>query len=271
MNKGDFMKKIFSVSLLLISMLLIQACGGGSSGGEGTPLAKSVENFSDISGVWNITVKENGVTDIAYAYIDNNGNLTIYDYLNDGYDNGADCYALGNGILTHNNADSFTDADGESFTAKLENNILILTYADHVERYTKETDLTKATLDSLSCENYGSNILNTPVATMKAKDIISIVYRYSKNICESQELKDSLALNLGVRNIITSSESNDVDCTTYDRIDNGSTCAENRDSTEYSLDTSCVIGADVPVNSKVMNKSYGLQSVQKGINKLLSK
>ena len=259
-------KKILKVTMAISLLSLLTACGGGGGGSS----SKKVENFSDMSGIWDLTSKENGLTDVAYASVDSSGKVTIYDYLKDAADQGADCYTIGTGTFQRN-SNGFVDGDGKSFTASIENNVLVLTYSDHVERHARVSNLTLESLNSMSCENYGSNSLNTSAAIMGAKNLIVIVYNAPGSYCTSQELKNLIVLeankeNIHISNIIASVESNSVNCTTYSRTNDGSSCSENRELTG-SIDTSCVIGADASASSKADNKSYSL----KGIGGLFTK
>ena len=76
---------------------------------------------------------------------------------------------------------------------------------------------------------------------IKKRDAIIIIHAYPAGVCNSQELKQSLAQGIGAKDIITSVEDNSVSCATYGRDYN--TCGE-----EFygGYPNACVIGFNVP-------------------------
>lgn len=76
------MKKL----MILLSVLVMSACGGSSSDGDDN-------NVGKLAGVWDFTTDE-GVegVDEFYMVIDSEGYISYYDYAGDSYDNYANCY-----------------------------------------------------------------------------------------------------------------------------------------------------------------------------------
>ena len=95
------------------------------------------------------------------------------------------------------------------------------------------------------------NITKNP-NSMLTKDTVSIIYHYPEEACLSSLLISTLQRNVpNGKNFITSVETNNVNCSTYQHI-LGKDCSKRdmiSEDIKYSkYQTSCVIGADVVTN-----------------------
>ncbi len=70
--------------------------------GGNEPKETEILELSDLVGVWDNTQVENQATDVSYRVVKDNGEVIIYDYLNDSFNNGGACYTKSEpGQLTH--------------------------------------------------------------------------------------------------------------------------------------------------------------------------
>ncbi len=91
----------------------------------------------------------------------------------------------------------------------------------------------------------GSSRGNTSsVEKISNRDVVSINYHYSSEICSSSEFKNYMKemISFG-KDFIFSVESNSVRCETYGKINNGNECNEQDSNNYYS--TSCVIALNM--------------------------
>jgi len=78
------LKKII---IFLFLSTLISACGGSSSGDDG-----SSSGLTAIAGVWDSSSQEDSLIDVSYTVFNTDGTFVDYDYMGDAFDAGADCY-----------------------------------------------------------------------------------------------------------------------------------------------------------------------------------
>lgn len=83
------MKKILA---LTISSLFLVACGGGGSGSSDNRSNNEQPSLSDISATWDAKVTVGEEVDEIYLVIKDHGEMVLYDYDGDSYDDGSDCY-----------------------------------------------------------------------------------------------------------------------------------------------------------------------------------
>lgn len=82
--------------LLMMSLLALTACGGGSGDGDTDGEFTGGGDASKLVGVWDATTDEgvDGV-DEYYISIDSEGFVSAFDYAGDSYDDWGDCYWIG--------------------------------------------------------------------------------------------------------------------------------------------------------------------------------
>lgn len=100
-----------SKKLSILLPLLLTACNNS----EDNEIS-DINSVNDIIGVFDLTTQEGTEVDEAYAYIDEDGFLTLYDYLGDSFNNNVNCYLpVLIASFTHkkNNMFFFEDFTGE--------------------------------------------------------------------------------------------------------------------------------------------------------------
>lgn len=98
--------KIFTIAMMAS---ILSACGNGDSDSSSKPVT-----LNDIVGVWNdTTTSGNGKKDIKYFEIKANSTYKGYDYQNDTFDNGSDCYEVVTGSIVDQGNGKFI-VDGKS-------------------------------------------------------------------------------------------------------------------------------------------------------------
>ena len=85
-------KKITLAGIVALSLI-----GCGSDGSSSAPTTE-VKEIAELEGFWNTSYEENGKQDIIYEHFLANGEIIIYDYQGDTYDNGSDCYLIGKSV-----------------------------------------------------------------------------------------------------------------------------------------------------------------------------
>ncbi len=80
--------------LALTSVFAMVLIGCGSDNSSDAPSTKVTE-IAGLEGYWNVSNTKEGKHDEIYAYYFSNGEIGLYDYQKDAYDNGKDCYNAG--------------------------------------------------------------------------------------------------------------------------------------------------------------------------------
>ena len=101
------------VLAIAISGIFLTGCGSSDSGEVSRTVTEP--SITDISGIWDGTEIKDGVKDIRYIVVKDYGEIVIYNYTDDLYDKGIDCYNkhsmtatdLGDGIFELMQGDMF--------------------------------------------------------------------------------------------------------------------------------------------------------------------
>ena len=100
----------------------------------------------------------------------------------------------------------------------------------------------------------------TNIEKISSRDVVTINYNYSPEICKSSDFKRyimDILSNLKPKDFIASVQSNSVTCKTYGKINNGNECYESHLSDE-NYRTSCVVALNSPIfkrNNKLLKMS----------------
>ena len=109
----------------------------------------------------------------------------------------------------------------------------------------------------------------TTTGKIASRDVVSINYNYSPEICSSSDFKkymiNALA-HLKPKDFIASVESNSVTCETYGKVNNGRECYESHSNRSYS--NSCVTAFNSSLFrnsnklSKTINSSFAKNAIE---------
>ena len=83
---------IKKITLISITVLALMGCGGSDSS---EAVSTKVTDIAGLEGFWNTSYDKDGKHDELYEVFLANGEITLYDYQGDTFDNGADCYLIG--------------------------------------------------------------------------------------------------------------------------------------------------------------------------------
>ncbi len=76
----------------IIAIFILTGCGDSNNNKDSSFQATEV---SQMAGCWDTSYDKDGKHDEVYEYYLENGEIIIYDYQKDTYDNGKDCYIIG--------------------------------------------------------------------------------------------------------------------------------------------------------------------------------
>ncbi len=165
------MKISATVGVLGLSILAV-ACGGSGSGdlSGGRTNGDLAQSLSDVVGVWDASYQEDGLTDELYWEIDEDGNMSLFDYDGDSFDAGENCYFVLNDVIQIEYAGSgrFTvvdsdDGDTDEVEISIANGSLqIEPFIDGESIAPVETwpasSVSRADAEALDCFNLPTNI-----------------------------------------------------------------------------------------------------------------
>ena len=135
----------------ITALFLLSGCGGDSDNKSSI----KVEEIAQLEGFWDISYDKDGKHDELYEYYLPNGNIILYDYQADSFDNGEDCYLIGESIfeIRQNVAGTFYYFDTEKeeiglqFDATLGEDKLTLTSPFNPEEVLVYKKITKSRID----------------------------------------------------------------------------------------------------------------------------
>jgi len=82
---------IKKITLISITVLALMGCGGSDSS---EAVSTKVTDIAGLEGFWNTSYDKDGKHDELYEFFFANGDIGIFDYQGDTFDNGAECYLI---------------------------------------------------------------------------------------------------------------------------------------------------------------------------------
>jgi len=98
------------------------------------------------------------------------------------------------------------------------------------------------------------------------REFVLIYYHFSRESCQSKELKESILEEYEVTDIITEISTNNISCATYGKDSSSGECITS--DTDYDIGTSCVVGMNslsIEQSEKMTNKTVFLKRIQETI------